>query len=87
MKERLPAASIWNFDTSAPVSVQVTGSLAVKPWTAVVFSTIDLVLVAAPAPPVGPVMTGAASSPFVTVTVTVWVVKLPVRSVARTSTS
>jgi len=87
MKRSAPVASIENFPTSGPVRLQVTALLAVNVCTAVVFSTIEVALVAAPAPPLGPVMIGAASSVFVTVTVTVWIAKLPAASVARTSTT
>jgi len=64
--------------------VHVTASFAEKVWTAVEFSGIDLALVAAPAAPLGPVMTGATSSMSVTVTVTTWAEIRPAASVART---
>ena len=46
-----------NLDASTPpFNDQVTVSLAVNPWTPVIFSFIDLVLVASPALPDEPVI-------------------------------
>ena len=61
-----------NFDESAPpLRDQVTVSLALKVWIAVVFSLIDLLLVASPAEPDGPVMDAEVSSTSITEIVTV----------------
>ena len=55
-----------NLEASAPpLRDQVTDSLAVKVWIAVVFSLIDLLLVEAPALPEGPVMDGEIISAVV----------------------
>ena len=63
---------IENLDASAPpLRDQVTVSLAVKVWIAVVFSLIDLLLVESPALPEGPVMDGSISSISATETVRV----------------
>ena len=63
----------------------MTASLALKSYTAVVFSAIDLAEVAAPEPPEGPEMLGAVSSTLVTLMVTVAVsVSVPSASTAET---
>ena len=61
-----------NLEASAPpLRDQVTDSLAVKVWIAVVFSLMDLELVASPALPEGPVMDAEVSSISLTETVRV----------------
>ena len=73
IKDKAPVvSSIANLSLSADSpNDQVTVSSAVKLCTAVVFSTIDASLVASPASPDGPVITGLISSTSVTSTVTV----------------
>ena len=52
-----------NLEASAPpLRDQVTDSLAVKVWTEVVFSLMDLLLLESPALPEGPVIDGEISS-------------------------
>ena len=63
---------IANLEASAPpLRDQVTVSLAVKVWIAVVFSLMDLLLVASPALPDGPVIFAPSSSTSTTAMVTV----------------
>ena len=62
----MAALIVKNAWSAPPVTLHVTDSLAVNVCTAVRFSATDFVLVAAPAPPVGPVITGLISSRSVT---------------------
>ena len=76
-----------NLEASAPpLRDQVTVSLAVKVWIAVVFSLIDLEDDESPALPEGPVMDAEVSSTSLTEIVRVWSEVLPAESVARATT-